>query len=646
MTTLRWLNLPFRFTTDANFFQELNLWLSEVFYTTLPEAGYEIREEQIYSCFRIVNAFRKKEALMVEAGSGTGKTFAYLLPALCYARLSGHPVIISCSSSALQEQLISPHGDINTLSNLLNMKINTRLAKDPANYICAVQADLAKLNLPIHPQRSRLIRWLNTTKTGDRKELPDINDDLWAEVAYNEAMDCRHCRRRGYCHQAKARQSLWEVQDFIISSHTLFFHDLWTRRERMQKETRLFRTSISKVPLLPPYSAVILDEGHLIEEPALSNLGVKLSPSTIARIIGVFSSLPLVSEGLLKTLDELDAISAAWFAEIRRAAKPVTDTHGLVDPDLVNSHALTAVLETALDEMAMYQQHDVNSYIQDLELFLNGLMSWQNDESCIAWWDSHEQRFWVLPRDFSRALGRELILQKKPVLFTSATLDVQDNFAYYKRLTGIAAETSQVNSPFNMPGQMKVWMTDRLETPQEKAKRCADLLLCNGGRALVLCKSARELEELRAHLTDIELSFQLFWEDSGDRGWLVERFRQDETSVLIGTSFWEGIDIPGPGLTLVIIYSLPFPAHTPIILVKREQAAFHGENPDLAVDLPAMGIKLRQGIGRLIRSRKDFGAVAILESGESDLKQKLLSLLPPGVQIVSELTALFSKDTA
>lgn len=215
MTTLRWLTMPFPFTTTTNFYEHLNRWLSEVFYSVLPQEGFEVREEQIYTCYRIVNAFREKGVLMAEAGSGTGKTFAYLLPALCYARLSGQPVAIACSSATLQEQLVSEGGDINTLSQLLDLDIKAVLAKNPSNYICAVQAELAKLSMPKHPQRKLLLHWLAATNTGDRIEIPEIDDELWTEVAFSPFLDCRHCRRRGYCHQARARQRLWQEQDFI-----------------------------------------------------------------------------------------------------------------------------------------------------------------------------------------------------------------------------------------------------------------------------------------------------------------------------------------------------------------------------------------------------------------------------------------------
>lgn len=643
---MRWLTLPFRFTTTANFYEQLNLWLSTVFYTTLPAANFEIREEQIYSSFRIVNALKEKGALMAEAGSGTGKTFAYLLPALCYARLAGQPALIACSSAALQEQLVSPQGDIQTLANLLNLEIKAELAKDPGNYVCSVYADMAKFSLPRHPQRRTLLNWLAATKTGDRAELGEIDDRLWQEVAFNEFLDCRHCRRRGYCHHARARQRLWEVQDFVICSHTVFFRDLWTRRRRMQKQTRMFTLVQSKLPYLPHYSAVIIDEAHLIEDPALKNLGVRLNLTTITRIVQVFSTFPLASAGLLRALEKLGAAGANWFAAIKQSVRPSPETQVCVGPCAEGkTEVLLTVLEKAMDEMAMYQQYDTTAYIQDLERFWEGLNSWLQDEDSIAWWDSVEENFWVLPRDFSGAMGRELLAQKKPVLFTSATLDAGDGFTYFKTLTGIEQTmTSKVTTSFPLAEQMSVYIPHDTQG-MSKVQYCASLLRRNGGSALILCNTRQEVEQLRKGFQDQAFAFNLLWEGTGDSGWLVQKFRQDESSVLIGTRFWEGIDIPGPSLTLIIVWSLPFPAHTPIFAAKLDAAAARNQDPYQTVELPAMGIKLRQGLGRLIRTKDDFGAAVILEGGhDRELRDKLVSLLPLGVRVAARPPAKWGRS--
>ena len=649
MTTLRWLTLPFRYTSTSDFYIQLNKWLSDVYYNVLPQAGYEIREEQIYSCYRMVNALSEKGVLMAEAGSGTGKSFAYLLPALCYARMTGKPVVIACSSATLQEQLVQPMGDIATLSRLLDLDVKAVLAKDPVNYACALQANMAKLSLPEHPMHRKLVNWLDSTQTGDRVELPEIDDQLWQEISFNHTLDCSHCRRRGFCHLARARQRLWDEHDFIICSHDVFFRDLWTRRERQQKEVIMFGMVQSKVPYLPHYSAAVLDEGHLIEAPALSNLGVRLTHSTVSRITNLIPNFPLVTDELLLGLEKLELNSKRLFAAIKESVLPITPTQGQVDltgkiPGFIGKTILS--IDKLQEEMAMYQQFDINQYIQELDLFAQGLKNLISSKDIIAWWDTPEESLWVLPQDFSGALGRELLAQKKPVIFTSATLDTGDEFGYFKRITGISqAKTSQVTTSFALAQQMTVYMPADQTGIQQRIRRTVSLLRQNGGRALVLVNTAAELKVLSSALRTEQFDFNLLWEGSGDSAGLVQRFRQDRTSVLLGTSFWEGVDVPGDALTLVIVYSLPFPAHDPLVLAKREAAVTREQDPYLSVDLPAMNIKLRQGLGRLIRSAQDFGIVAVLDGGSDPRRrEQVISVLPSGVAIVESDKELSFQD--
>ena len=627
MTTLRWRTLPFRYTTISDFYVQLNKWLTAVFYDFLPAAGFEIREEQICTCYKIVSALQQKEVFLTEAGSGTGKTFAYLLPVLCYARLTGRPAVIACSSASLQEQLVQPQGDIQTLSELLNLDIKAILAKDPENYVCAVQSDLAKISLPRHPRRGQLLNWLETTTTGDRADISGIDDELWAEVAYNSSLDCTHCRRRGYCHLARARQSLWAEQDFIVCSHDIFFKDLWSRRQSLQKEMRQLEMVQTKIPYLPTYSAVVFDEGHLIEAPALRHLGVKVNKGAVSRVATVFSGLPLATDALLTSLEKLEQVNQRFFGAVSKEAVPLNHRQSLIKMNAAlkaRSRELLQVIEESQEEMAMYQQFDVNQYIQELDACAQGLSNLIGPDS-VTWWEPEKGDLWVLPRDFSQALGRELLAQQIPVIFTSATLDSGNDFAYIKRITGLEqAKTSQVDTSFDLAKQMEIYLPGDLANTEEKIERCASLLRENGGRALILCAYASEAELLYNRLRAKDLDFALLKEGDQDSSLLVQKFRQDETSVLIGTGFWEGIDIPGDALTMVIVYSLPFPAEEPLALAKREAAAAEGLDPYQAIDFPAMSIKLRQGIGRLIRSNEDYGLVAILGCGtDAELRRKV-----------------------
>lgn len=628
MTVLSWRKLPFRHTTEGDFYKQLNKWQSEVFYETLPAAGYEIREEQVYISYRITGALREKAALFAEAGSGTGKTFAYSLPALCYARLKGRPAVIACASAALQEQLVQPQGDIQTLSRLLGLGIDAILAKSPENYLCALQADLARISLPPHPMRRQLIKWLDITTTGDRAELPGIDDQLWAAVAYNSSMDCAYCRRRGYCHLARARQRLWADTDLIVCSHDIFFRDLWSRRRNRQKEVRLLELVRTKIPLLPDYSAVFFDEGHLVEAPALRHLGVQVKEKAVAQIVDTFASLPLVEEKLSLSLEKLAAANEDFFRRVRDEAIPVNPRQAELKPTSglrEKGQYFALVIGRAQEEMAMYQQYEVNQYLEELDACLWGLEGLTGPDY-LAWWEEDPGDLWVLPQDFSQALGRELLAQEIPVIFTSATLDGEHDFAYLKRITGLnEALKARVETSFNLEKQRNVILVQGLASFQEKAERCGELLTENGGRALVLCASAPEVESVHAYFQEKEFPFPLLKEGDQDSSLLVQEFRRAEASVLIGADFWEGIDVPGPTLSLVIIFSLPFPPAEPLIRAKRQAAASEGLDPFWAVDFPAMCLKLRQGMGRLIRSKEDCGSVVILDCGQGkELRERVL----------------------
>lgn len=190
--------------------------------------------------------------------------------------------------------------------------------------------------------------------------------------------------------------------------------------------------------------------------------------------------------------------------------------------------------------------------------------------------------------------------------------------------------TSTIGSPFDIENQVEV----HLEDPADKIEHLVSLLKENGGRALVLANSLAEVKRIRKALQGYEFPFNLLWEDKADRGYLVRKFREEETSVLVGANFWEGIDIPGDALTLVVIWQLPFVVHDPLIEEQRKEAKEQGHDPIITVDYPEMGLKLKQGCGRLIRTEEDRGSIVILDSvvGKS-WEHVVMGALPDGAKI-------------
>ncbi|HLO03180.1 MAG TPA: ATP-dependent DNA helicase, partial [Symbiobacteriaceae bacterium] len=220
--TISWTRLPFKARTEQEYSKALNDWLSWVFYDELPRHGFEVREEQIYTSFRIARALQTGKPLFAEAGPGTGKTFAYLLPALCHARLKGKPVVIASATPVLQAQLTRPDGDIQTLSKLLGLDVDVRLAGDPAEYLCEWKAEKLGNAAREGEEWERLREWAQRTNTGARKEVPFAADDLWRKVAWDPGLPCDTCERRGHCHVMMARRHYRAAADLIICDHRLF----------------------------------------------------------------------------------------------------------------------------------------------------------------------------------------------------------------------------------------------------------------------------------------------------------------------------------------------------------------------------------------------------------------------------------------
>lgn len=625
LTTLRWLTMPFNYS--SNFFPQLNRWLSQTFYTSLPQAGFEVREEQIYTSYRIANVLRRKEVLLAEAGSGTGKTFAYLLPTLCYAREKGQPVVIACSSDALQQQMVSPRGDIATLAGVLGLEISFALARDPENYICPIRADAAREFLAETGQ-SQVLEWLDQTERGERNEIPQLKDEVWTILSYQPSLDCTHCRRRGFCYLARERTRLRKAEDFIICSHQLFFKDLWSRREQQQRVVRGFGVVEKQTPHLPLYSAVIFDEGHLLEQPALAQLGTSFSRCRLVQRCEILARLPLASDNLLLAVETVRGATEGFFAQVQcLAATGVNQQRPLhCSGDLLGEAAgLRERLADLQEELALYNQDNVNQYIGELDRMIAALDS-LGQEDPVTWWDAEGETFHILPRQFSAALGRELMAQGKPLIFTSATLDAGDDFAWFKGITGLRmAGVSKVGSSFDLPQQMRLCFSPVAD--EQLARVCHDLVKANRGSSLLLLNTPQDLANIRDKWPDSSLV--MLWDGQGEKSHLVEQLCQGKADGLVGTGFWEGIDVPGPALTMVIIPRLPFPPNDPVTQAKRAAVQAQGKDPRQQVDLPAMQIKLRQGIGRLIRTNTDQGTVVILDPRAQGLDN--LALILPRV---------------
>lgn len=633
---------PFNYNTREEFSSKLLDWIGDVLYDILPEHGYEVREEQIYTAFQIADAVINKKVHLAEAGLGTGKTFAYLLSAIPYARFSGKPVVIACATTALQEQLAADKGDIATLSKLLGIEVDVRMAKDPRQYVCDIKVEAnigecGEMSLEIE-------EWATKTKLGERAEMPTIPDREWKKIGWDTSMDCETCLNRGYCKLVKAREHYRATRDLIIVDHETFFHDLWTRDQRI---------SSGKLPILPSYSAVIFDEGHKIQLPAAMQAGQYIAKEELERIAFSFEEIQGARDSLYTATIAMEQATNGFFNILNQS---VVVREGMKRLPIRMSSTLlktAAILRKTLDHLLLEMQIEQELYIESIPTSLIQAYEAQieraiealdrfcrnNGSDMISWVDRQDGSFWVVPRRLNEMLSRHLLDVGLPVVLTSATLSNKGNFDYFKRSIGLkGGATSSVGSPFDIERQVTVYLTKSMTKREEKLtlgiKQLVGLLKKNGGRALVLTNSLAEVGRLRKRLEGYELPFELLWEDQGDRGYLVRKFREEETSVLIGANFWEGIDVPGRALTLVVVWQLPFPTGDPLLDVQRKEAKEQGLDPRFAVDLPKMGLKLKQGCGRLIRREDDKGNIVILDPViDAPWEETVKGAIPSGAKV-------------
>ncbi|ABX41918.1 ATP-dependent DNA helicase [Lachnoclostridium phytofermentans] len=625
---------PFDYKNKQEFQVNLVEWIGDVLYDLLPEHGYEIRDEQIFTAFKIADAVCNKKVHLAEAGLGTGKTFAYLLSAIPYARFTGKPVVIACATTALQEQLAGSEGDIRTLSRLLGLEIDARMAKDPHQYICDVRVD--ENMEEFGAMSSEINEWLSNTKLGERSEIPYISDHEWKKIKWVEYMACDICSSRGFCKLVKAREQYRLTKDLLIVDHETFFHDLWTREERLAN---------GLLPILPDYSAVIFDEGHKVLLPASMQAGQQINKDEIDTMISDLEEIQGARASLASIITTLENATNSFFTQLQQSVivEESTERVSIQRSDALLKAATTfrKTLDHLLLEMQIEQELYTDSLSSNQIQAYEGQIEraiWALDKFCrnqgsniVSWVEQKDGSFWVVPRRIGDMLNKHLFQKKIPVVFTSATLSNKGDFDYFIRTLGLEEPSkSTIGSPFDLENQVVVY----LPKTTNKIKHLVSLLNENGGRALVLTNSLHETKKIRRKLQGYHFPFEMIWEDTGERGYLVREFREEETSVLIGSNFWEGIDVPGEALNLLIIWELPLNVRDPLIEIQRKEAREQGLDPLVIVDYPEMVLKLKQGCGRLIRTEEDNGAIVILDPViGTPWESYVMGALPSGARI-------------
>ncbi|KHF40401.1 ATP-dependent DNA helicase [Halalkalibacter okhensis] len=639
--------LPFAYDRSQPFFEKLNEWIGDVFYDILPDAGLELRDEQIYMAFQIEKAFIDKKIMFAEAGVGTGKTIVYLLYALCYARYIGKPAIIACADESLIEQLIKKGGDIEKLSNILGLTIDARLAKSKDQYLCLQKLDEERskddydeMYDNIHVELPAFVHSNQTLQSfhhyGDRKEYPYLNDEEWNKIGWDSFQDCFVCDKRHRCGQTLSRDHYRKSTDLLICSHDFYMEHVWTYDSRIRE---------GQLPLLPEASTVIFDEGHLLEVAAQKALTYKMRHDVIEELLTRLLEND-VREEFAVLVDELISQSFHFSYVLRDHSKKVEGSDrkeiSFSKELLGEAKRLVELIARLEDEMVFESEmYTIDPYQlkiveEHLDMIHHALKIFVSVENVISWVEDGESgvTLVIMPRVVEEVLKEKVFSKKLPFLFTSATLSTSDSFEYLANSIGIKDYLSfSVDSPFEYSEQMELF-APVIQSVKDKVHYAKTLLEETNGRALLLFRSEEELHQFKQLATEDHdfAKWDLLFEGDQEISQLISNFQQETNSVLCALSLWEGLDIPGESLSNVMIWSLPFPPNDPVFAAKRN-AASDSLNE---VDIPYMLLRLRQGVGRLIRTHEDKGIATIFDEQlykDNHLLSVVKEVLPEGVEL-------------
>ncbi|RID89191.1 ATP-dependent DNA helicase [Peribacillus asahii] len=634
--------LPFPVTKEDSFYDKLSEWIGDVFYDILPDKGFELRDEQVFMAFQLEKAFKEKKISFAEAGVGTGKTLVYLLYALCYARYTNKPAIISCADETLIEQLVKKEGDIQKIKDALGITMDVRLAKYHNQYVCLKKLDYAVNHIDsegidrlydelpsfVHNQGSMT----SYTPYGDRKQYPYLDDEDWGQVGWDALQNCFTCDKRHRCGQTLSRDHYRKATDLIICSHDFFMEHVWTKEKRKRE---------GQLPLLPEHSCVVFDEGHLLELSAQKALTYKIGEQTLETVLELLSANQVREETLFMIEDLID-LNEEFFYLLKEKAIPVSGSNRYEIPSStqLTSFALTfqrqieKLEESLVFEAEMYtiNEYDLNVVEEYLEQLGYSLSLFARNEQAITWFEENAETktLVIMPRLVKDILAEQVFNKQLPYIFSSATLSDNQSFEYIADSLGIQDYLSfSVESPFDYDEVMSIYMPAFEESQgQDKLQYTLKTIEENEGKTLVLFQSKEELQWFRKHCS--ESSYPFYFEGDAEISELVKNFQEEEQSVLLSYHLWEGLDVPGSSLENVVIFSLPFPPHDPVFTAQRKAV----DEPFEKVDMPYMLLRLRQGIGRLIRTSEDKGSVHILleKDVQPAVVEKIVSVLPTKVQ--------------
>ena len=601
---------------------------------------YEYRAGQIKMAEAVLRAFEEKKHLIVEAGTGTGKTLAYLVPAIAAAVGQKKRVIISTGTKNLQEQLMEK--DIPFLQKVLPKKFSASAMKGRSNYACLYRVAKAE-NQPILEGLDEMnyfeeVRhWARESETGDKSELVNLPENIpfWSRInAKSETCLGQKCPDFEPCFITRMRARAEEA-DIVIVNHHLFFADLNLRGNEYGR-------------VLPDYAAVIFDEAHLIEDIAADYFGFQVSSFQIDELVRDADALPITDANVNRDLTKLAAkiIGLADQFWIRFTQVRVSDgrfplmpnafaqkTGGEIQPTPLGEayfildgalERLEATIDVFADKMTEAESlvRRVRQTRFDLEFVCS-----QSEKNYVYWLEKRGKGMFLRasPIDVSTLLQEKLFDKLETVVLTSATLSTGGKFDFIKDRLGLDSndkktETLLAPSSFDYQKQAIIYLPKAMPEPRAPeftpmaAAEIVKILQVTNGRAFVLSTSNASMNALY-ELVSMRVNFPCFVQGSMSKAGLLEKFRRTPNAVLFATSsFWQGVDVQGEQLSCVIIDKLPFAVPTdPIVAARTRFIDDNGGKSFFDYSVPQAVISLKQGIGRLIRSKTDRGVIALLD---------------------------------
>jgi ATP-dependent DNA helicase DinG len=635
---------------------------------------YEYRPGQIQMARAVMRAFEERRHVIVEAGTGTGKTLAYLVPAVAAALGGRGRVIVSTGTKNLQEQLMEK--DIPFLQSVLPKKFTAAYMKGRNNYVCLQRLKRAESSPVLEGLAEvdyfeEITHWVKQSVTGDRAELANLPESLsfWRHIdARSEICTGQKCPDFDPCFITRMRDRAQQA-DIIVVNHHLFFADLALRNSAYGS-------------VLPDYSAVILDEAHLIEDVASEYFGAQVSNYQVEDLLRDVGAVAIenaaVDREVTKTSARLLRFANNFWMGFREGrgeegrypiipgAFATRNRDGEMQATALGDlyvavNGALARLETTLDALKD-KPPEIENLVRrirqirfDLQLIITG------EEKKFVYWLERRGRGLFLrasPIDVSALLEDRLFGEVATVVLTSATLSSAGSFSFIRQRLGLDhAEGLIAESTFDYQSQALLYLPPKMPDPRSHdwaeaaAAEVVKIVNATEGRAFVLSTSFAGMQSLY-DLVAPELDYPCFLQGSASKSRLLERFRETPNAVLFATSsFWQGVDVRGEQLSCVIIDKLPFAVPTdPIVAARQRYIEEQGGSSFHEYSVPQAIISLKQGLGRLIRSTTDRGVLAILDPRlrTKSYGRLFLRSLPPCrvTSQISELTAVFEEKAA